>query len=324
MHSLLKTFLLATLASLCASAQIAPDEATKVNEFYRLADRIQDRVWIGWSGAPKGLVLVTPQTEYITHYSHPPNDFHSVGGGFLARPRTFDPGLQATFPAFGPEPVIVIGEPKANAVTPWVFTAMHEHFHQLQDSQHGYYEGVEALGLSKGDKTGMWMLNYPFPYKRADLQPAFRELRDALLRALNGPSGAPLKSLVSQYAETRRRFLAQVSADEAKYFEFETWQEGIARYTEIQAAEEAAKYQPSSKFAALPGYTPFSAYAGKARQNTLDELRGLELADAQRLVVYSVGAGEGLLLDRLASSWKTVYFDRPFSLSSFFTEFLTN
>ena len=46
-----------------------------------------------------------------------------------------------------------------------MLTVLHEHFHQLQQSQPGYFQGVEALGLSGGDQTGMWMLNYPFPYK---------------------------------------------------------------------------------------------------------------------------------------------------------------
>ena len=41
---------------------------------------------------------------------------------------------------------------------------MHEHFHQLQWAQPEYLKAIDDLGLSKGDATGMWMLNYPFPY----------------------------------------------------------------------------------------------------------------------------------------------------------------
>jgi len=40
---------------------------------------------------------------------------------------------------------------------------MHEHFHQLQNGQPRYFQAVQDLGLSHGDNTGMWMLNYPFP-----------------------------------------------------------------------------------------------------------------------------------------------------------------
>lgn len=319
MNLIRRTLLLAGAVCACASAQISQENSIRVAEYYRLADRVQDRVWNLWSYAPKGLVLVTSDTEYLTHYAHPPAGFRPAGNGFVARPRTLDPSLQATFPVFDGEPVVVIGESKGNP-TAWLFTALHEHFHQLQDSQPRYFAGVEALGLSRGDKSGQWMLNYPFPYERKDVQIAFKELRDALVRAMNAASGATLKAAVAEYAETRRRFLAQVSADDAKYFEFQLWQEGIARYTEILAAEEAAKYQPTAKFAALPGYTPVGAYSVAARQNTLDELAKLDLGKDRRNVVYAVGATEGLLLDRLASGWKTVYFSKPFSMGPYFAE----
>jgi hypothetical protein len=37
----------------------------------------------------------------------------------------------------------------------------------------------------------------------------------------------------------------------------------------------------------------------------------------KREIVYSFGAAEGLLLDRLNPNWKTRHFARPFSLDSF-------
>ena len=46
---------------------------------------------------------------------------------------------------------------------------MHEHFHQLQWAQPEYLKAIADLGLSKGDTTGMWMLNYPFPYDNPEL-----------------------------------------------------------------------------------------------------------------------------------------------------------
>jgi hypothetical protein len=58
---------------------------------------------------------------------------------------------------------------------------MHEHSHQLQNAQAGYSQAVAALGLSHGDQTGMWMLNYPFPYTNAGVVRTFAELRDQLL-----------------------------------------------------------------------------------------------------------------------------------------------
>ncbi len=85
------------------------------------------------------------------------------------RPRQLQPNLLATFPAFGPPSVVVVGRAEATkkASTSWVLTILHEHFHQHQSADPEYYREVEQLGLSNGDQTGMWMLNYPFPYQSA-------------------------------------------------------------------------------------------------------------------------------------------------------------
>ena len=51
------------------------------------------------------------------------------------------------------------------------------------------------------------------------------------------------------YLEKRKKFRSLLKADEYKYFAFQLWQEGIARYTEIRLAELAVdKYEPSQAF----------------------------------------------------------------------------
>ena len=150
------------------SERISPDNAIRIQEFYRLAAQIEYQVWAKWSLAPEPLLLVTATSEYLTHHPAPPSDFHAIGNGFYARPRHFATNLLATFPAFGPPCVIVVGKPKntsSKTSTPWLQTLMHEHFHQLQNSQTNYFDHVRKLGLSRGDTTGMWMLNYPFPLR---------------------------------------------------------------------------------------------------------------------------------------------------------------
>lgn len=86
------------------------------------------------------------------------------------RKRMYPIAMQATFPGVNGVNTIVIGHAELTAdktSTRWVLTVLHEHFHQLVYSQPGYYADVEKLGLAHGDKTGMWMLNYPFPYDSA-------------------------------------------------------------------------------------------------------------------------------------------------------------
>ena len=81
-------------------------------------------------------------------------------------------------------PTIVVGQ-AANTqfkTSPrWAITLLHEHFHQLQDTQPRYFAGVDSLGLARGDQTGMWMLNYAFPYAAAEVKEQFSVLCKSLV-----------------------------------------------------------------------------------------------------------------------------------------------
>lgn len=135
---------------------------------------------------------------------------------------------------------------------------------------------------------------------------------------MNETDKEKLARLGKQYLQKRKKFFAQFSSDDRKYLSFQLWQEGIARYTEIKAAEAAAQYQPTAEYAALSDFEPFTTYATKARTETLNELRQADLAKSNRIVVYSFGAAEGLLLDRLDPKWKDRYFEHLLSMDSFF------
>jgi hypothetical protein len=65
-------------------------------------------------------------------------------------------------------------------------------------------------------------------------------------------------------------------------------------------------------------FEPFATYAAKPRAATLNELKQADLREGKRLVVYSFGAAEGLLLDRLKPNWKSEYFKHSLSMDWFF------
>ena len=320
---------LITTAAPCAPAcaqpspvrEIPREDAVRVAEFYRLSAQIQDTIWPEWSKTPSPLLLVTADSEYLVRSSAPPTQFAKVSEEVFARPRVFNTSFLATFPAFGPPAVMVVGTPKntlAKTSTPWLITLMHEHFHQLQYGKPGYYDEVKALGLARGDDSGMWILNYPFPYERPDVVEGFSHLRDLLLAALSAADDAQFKNAAASYVAERKKMFARLSADDRKYFSFQLWQEGIARYTQIKAAETAEHYQASVEFASLSDYLPFADYARQARAETLAELKSADIAKMKRNYVYSFGAAEGLLLDRLNSEWKQAYFEHPLSMDALF------
>lgn len=296
-------------------------DAIRIREFYRLAPQIADDVWPDWSATLAPLLLVTNDGEFLTHDPDAPDDFERIGDNLYARPRKFSVHLLATFPAFGPQAVIVIGEPEnteAKASTPWLITLMHEHFHQFQDSQPGMMKKIGDLGLARGDETGMWMLNYPFPYEKPEVARSFADLRTLLLEALNEKREARFRKLAQQYAVERKKFFALLAPEDRKYLSFQLWKEGIARYVQVKSAEAAAHYQPTPEFAALPDYEPFGHYAGRFREDTLRELSQADLAKWKRTAVYSFGACEGFLLDRVNPHWRDGYFKNVFTLDPYF------
>ena len=314
-------FLTAARVQAQSSAQLPANDAVRITEFYRLAPLIEDEIWPDWSKTPAPLLLVTNDGEFLTRHPAPPKGFTKVGEDIYKRPRQFPTNLLATFPAFGPPSVIVIGEAEnteAKTSTAWLITLMHEHFHQLQDAQPGISEAVNNLGLARGDTSGMWMLNYPFPYGDAKIDAAFAHVRDALLAALNTPDQKTFLPLAADYISVRTKFLAQLAPDDRKYLSFQLWKEGIARYTQVKCAEAAADYHVSTEFAALPDYESFSAYATHASSDILDELKAVDFAKLRRVAIYSWGAAEGMFLDRYDLSWKKGFFASPFTLDPYF------
>jgi hypothetical protein len=178
-----------------------------------------------------------------------------------------------------------------------------------------YYAGVEKLGLAHGDKSGMWMLNYPFPYDSARVQETFTAMTRALLDALAQTDRPALDRKVAAFVRARRAFRESVPAEAEKYFAFQLWQEGVARYTEVVLGELAAKgHVPSPEFSALPDFSGYGTVSSAVRRRILDDLGSISLAKSRSEVVYSVGAAEALLLDRVRPGWKRDYMVHRFRL----------
>lgn len=314
------------------SAQVKPriDETDRIRlaEAFRIGATLGNRIWANWDKAPFALLLVTPEYEFLIRHPKPSPDFTLTGYDALLqsnvyyRERTQPTNLLATFPVVGGIPTIVIGQPEntdKKTSTPWVVTMLHEHFHQLQYSQPGYYEGVNALGLSRGDQSGMWMLNYPFPYDWPEMKEQFSLLSRLLADALHAKTRSDFELKLAAYMKQRHELEMTLSPDDYRYFSFQMWQEGIARYTEYRIAKmAAARYKPSKAFRALKDYQSFAEVANRIKGGIIIELVLRKLANEKRVMFYALGAGEGLLLDRVDPSWRRRYFVEKFYLDKYF------
>jgi len=302
------------------------DDKVKIAEAFRLADSVQDQIWTNWSKAPFALMLITDNHELLIRHPHATNNFDTLGfdpelGSLvLFRSRLFPKNLLATFPAINGLSTIVVGQSANTSVkspTAWVVTILHEHFHQYQQSQPDYFAATNALGLSGSDATGMWMLNFPFPYDSASVDSGFAKAANALSGAIRSPSKNRANAM-TLFLRALEQFRLDISYKDFKYFSFQCWQEGVARYTEFRVAELASKkFAPSTAFISLKDYKPFREVADSIHAKILNELAHPSLATSKRVAFYSFGAGEALLLDKVRPGWKKNYFRVNFHLERY-------
>ena len=304
------------------ASTLAWDDRIRIAEAFRLSDAIGDSIWPGSTSAPFAVLLVTPEREFLVRHPRPSSDFTRLGYDSLlksdvfVRARTLAPNLLATFPAVGGVPTIVVGQPTATgkSSTEWVLTLVHEHFHQLQTSRPDYQARVAALGLAHGDGTGMWMLNYAFPYDSAVVQSRVAALAAQLDSALLATSADERRShwLAAQVARAALR--AALTRDDDRYLAFQMWQEGVARYTELLAARFAAhRFTPSGTFRTLPDFIPFDAAASRIEAGIHTGLRA-PLSERRRVAFYPLGAAYALALDEMEGGWRRRYLDGEMSL----------
>ncbi|HKB66581.1 MAG TPA: hypothetical protein VKC61_12065 [Pyrinomonadaceae bacterium] len=308
--------------------QLSTTDRVRLAEAFRLGDKLGNQLWVDWNKVPFAVLLVTPEHEFLIRHPKPSSDFVLVNYDPLLqskvyyRQRTQPQNLLETLPLVGGIPTIVIGQAENTAKetsTPWVVTMLHEHFHQLQYSRPGYYDDVNALGLTRGDKSGMWMLNYPFPYDWHEMQELFSHLAHSLANVLQANTRSDFSAGLSTYLKQRREIENTLSPDDYRYASFQMWQEGISRYTEYRIAKLAAEGErPSKAFRMLKDYLGYADVAEEIRIGILSELTSVNLPESRRVIFYSLGAGEGLLLDRANPRWRQRYFVDKFYLDKYF------
>ncbi len=316
------------LLSLAALASAHSQEIPGLSETDRIALRGFQRLaattaglWPGWSKTSIALLLSSREREYLLFSQSRPDGFLDMGDDSVlgtrvyGRAAQFPPNLLATFPAFGLEPIIVVGTPEKTGKSPteWSVLLLHEHFHQYQMSWPEYAARTAALGKELGAQTSSWMLEYPFPYDSARISERIKSLGTILADLLE--SGSSDGKAVANYVNARAVLASELGAKHYAYFAFQTWQEGVARYTQYRTAHIAAEhFQPAREFAALTGYLPFAQLDSLYARKLSAELRALDLPAQRRTAFYAIGNGEAVLLDRIKPDWRSAYFNSAFDL----------
>lgn len=298
-------------AATVSLATPSPSDVSNIDLSMKIVARVGDEQWPGWSQTPFVIELLTDNGPALINSAHP------------EPVPSFPPNFEAAFWVNG-VPTIVIGEPQfTQAHTPirWSVTLLHEHFHQWQDSWPQYQAALKRLNLAPpGDTAGMWMLNYPFPYTQETVDRAYAVMSKALADALNARGSVDFSRRASSYLRDRQAFAGLLKADDYRYFAFQCWQEGVARYTEFAVAHlAAATHAEDPTFLSDQQSSALAADSQTTYAGIMRRLEEGDLAKEQRTDFYALGAGEALLLDDMHPGWRLHYLDPRMDLGIFFS-----
>lgn len=297
----------------------------RIHEAEFLLKKFGNQVWPGITRVPFTLMLVYDTTEFLINCPKPGPEFRNIGFDsilntqvYIRRSRNPD-NLLATFPAINGQNCIVVGTPEKTGLssTAWIITLLHEHFHHFTYQDPRYYKDVDKLKLSKGDSSGMWMLNYPFPYNDESVIKEFSRFSKALHDALKNLDSDNFEIFLQSYAKARTAFKKGLKSDDYKYFSFQVWQEGVARYLEYKFLETLDKYKPLQSVHDLPDFLPYDEYKQQIYKDEMDKLLSYKLAEGKRSCFYMIGFAEAVLLDYLNPSWKRSYLKNKFFMEKY-------
>lgn len=299
-----------TRAALAGTQMPPRPERAMLAEVQRLYRGAGDRLWPGFDKVPLDLVLIGPDRE--TLFCHAAvKGFADAGRDPLTkchlqvRPRQLSPDLAAAYPVFPGGESIAIGYPATLEMSPayWKATILHEAFHLYQSHLPGYAQAMQAVGRSLGSSDGGWVLNYPFPYADPKVGEAFLAMGEAGLAFLTAPSAEQRLAARKAYVAARETALAQVSADDRLYYEFQVGQEGVARWTELTLARQG---DAAMRADALDRWTGLAT--------SLRAIREQGFKTWKRGALYVYGAIEAEMLESSGVDWRQAYRRQPFGL----------
>jgi hypothetical protein len=307
--------------------ELRNEDKVRIAEAIKIADKVGDEVWKDWSKVPFTILLVTDKYEFLINHSNPTDDFKKLGYDELLksdvyyRDKVFDEHLLATFPAINNVNTIVVGQPESTSRSSlgWIFTILHEHFHQLQYSQPDYAEATRGLGLAGDDNTGMWMLNYNFPYEEIKVYRQYGILIKTMKDVLGFYGTKEYEMMLAEYQYERANFKKILSEKDYAYFSFQNWQEGVADYTEMKLREllKRDNYQFSDDVKSLSDFTPLDSFAVKYYNNKLNLAENEKLNEDKRVSFYASGSLEALILDKENPNWRDLYFAKKFYMEEY-------
>ncbi|MCU0440086.1 MAG: hypothetical protein MUC49_19535 [Raineya sp.] len=308
--------------------QMRYEDKIRIREAINISQQVGDKIWKGINDVPFVVLLVTDSVEFLINHPYPSDEFKLsendkiLNSKVLYRKRQFSNKFLATFPAVNGVNCIVVGTPENTNKnsTDWVITLLHEHFHQYQFTSKNYYDEVNKLDLSGGDETGMWQLNYSFPYDNSKIIEQFNQYTSALFKAVTNIEKKSFNKDFKNYLKQRARFKDLLKPSDYRYFSFQIWQEGLARHTEYKFIKALDNYIPTPEITQLKDFTNFKDLKNKFYISELKSMTTSKLEIEKRVSFYAIGFAEGILLDKQNPKWQEKYLTNKFYIEHYFSK----
>lgn len=306
--------------------ELRVEDKIRIKEAMQISKIYGDSIWSGFNKPPFTIILVTDDYEFLISHPYPSDDFQPIGkdevlqANVYFRPQQFNKGFLATFPAVNGVNCIVIGTPENTGLnsTQWILTLLHERFHQYQYTSPNYHQDALALGLSNGDETGMWQLNYPFPYENPDVINKYEQYTNYLVDAVENRTSKNWDKIYHKLLKLRNAFKEVLSENDYKYISFQWYQEGVARYTEYAFLKLLQDYLPSKEILDINDFVSYKSYIKEFFELHLSNAVRLKIEEYKRITVYDVGFAESLVLQKQNPNWKIKYLIEKFDLEKLY------
>ncbi|HVR44633.1 MAG TPA: hypothetical protein VMS56_14450 [Thermoanaerobaculia bacterium] len=313
------------IGSGAAGAPPPAAELVRLDEAFRIAERLGPRVWPDFTADEAPVLLLANEREYLLNTPGGAEGFEPVnarfrGRGVFARAKVFPPGLEASFPAIGRECVVIgTAEATGKSGARWTLIVLHELFHVFQAEHLGLGERVSKLSIAK-DPSGQWQLDHPFPYREPSIGRALHVVGYGLFRTLESSADRAYQAEVAaESLETLLDLLAALHPDEGhgEYLRFAATKEGLARWFEYRIAREAAAaWEPSPRFSELEGADAFARVWEESYAALPNQIKHLGRVSRSRSEFYNLGLGLALVLDQIDPAWQArlsdAWLDRAF------------
>ncbi len=313
-----------------------------LREAFQLVNTVGNEVWPGWARISMTVVIIEGDYEYMVNSPSdwdPAGSFELTEQRFIGQPiyrrdRTLPHALRAAFPVAGiPAAVVGAWSPAEESPNEWALTLVHEWFHVLQMTR-GDAAKVGDLRLGEGVYPSL-VLDYPFAYGDRAIGHAIHLLGSSLYDFWNRSRSLPRAIQRTFVAETSwaalQNFETIVSLkygnDVFNYFRYQTWKEGVARYTQVHVSLLAADFEDKGRFYQQPGFAALQGSMSYARlweevTHTNYWLMRTPSGDlgGDPTSFYGIGHGMAELLDAVNPTWKERYFDRGVWLTDLIAE----